>query len=120
MRPTLARIARLAQAYARSPNCDIVLVEGAQTWHASRPEGWKSNVRSEESFAAVILQSDDVLWIEDASADPRFKDHKGVTGALGIRFCAGAPIRLADGRGVGLSLSPTPSPAPLTGISPTT
>ena len=101
LRPTLARIARLAQAYAKSPNCDVVLVEGEQTWHASRPEGWRSEVRSEESFAAVILKSDDVLWIDDASKDSRFKTHKGVTGELSIRFCAGAPIRLPDGRGVG-------------------
>ncbi|MFD3264671.1 ATP-binding protein [Phenylobacterium ferrooxidans] len=101
LRPTLARIARLAQAYAKSPNCDVVLLEGELTWHASRREGWNSQVRSQESFAAVALQSDDVLWIEDASQDPRFKNHQGVTGELAIRFCAGAPIRLPDGRGVG-------------------
>ncbi|MBP8247883.1 MAG: response regulator [Phenylobacterium sp.] len=100
LRPTLARIARLAKAYARLPNCDVVLLEGDQTWHASQPDAWRSAVPNETSLTAEAVKADGVLWISDASADPRFQTHRGVVDGA-IVFCAGAPIRLADGRGVG-------------------
>ena len=103
LKPTLARIARLAKAYARLPNCDVVLLQGDQTWHASQPDTWRSAVPNEESFAAAAIGTEGVLWVNDARRDARFKTHRGVTGA-GIRFCAGAPIRLSDGRGVGAIL----------------
>ena len=38
LRPTLARIARLAQAYAKSPNCDVVLLEGELNLIAGIPQ----------------------------------------------------------------------------------
>ena len=100
LRPALARIARLAKAYARLPNCDVVLLEGDQTWHASKPDAWRSAVPNQESFTAVAVKTEGVLWISDARADARFKAHRGVAEGA-IVFCAGAPIRLADGRGVG-------------------
>ncbi|MFZ3008770.1 MAG: ATP-binding protein [Phenylobacterium sp.] len=103
LRPALARIARLAQAYARLPNCDVVLLEGDQTWHASQPDAWRSAVPNEESFTAVAVKTDGVLWISDARKDARFKTHRGVADGA-IVFCAGAPIRLPDGRGVGAIL----------------
>ncbi|WP_340646965.1 ATP-binding protein [Phenylobacterium sp.] len=103
LKPTLARIARLAKAYARLPNCDVVLLEGDQTWHASQPDSWRSAVPNEESFTAAAIKGDGVLWVSDAREDARFKAHRGVTGA-GICFCAAAPIRLSDGRGVGAVL----------------
>ena len=100
LRPALARIARLAKAYARLPNCDVVLLQGDQTWHASQPDAWRSSVPNETSLTAVAVQGDGLLWISDARADARFKTHRGVADGA-IVFCAGAPIRLADGRGVG-------------------
>ena len=104
LKPTLARIARLARAYARLPNSDVVVLDGDQTWHAGQPDRWRSAVPNEDSFTAVALRSEGVLWVADARQDPRFKEHRGVTGELGIRFCAAAPIRLEDGRGVGAVL----------------
>ena len=104
LKPTFARIARLAQAYAKLPNSDVILLGGNQTWHASQPEDWRSEVPTAESFAGLALQSSGVMWIADARQDDRVKAHRGVTGEPGIRFCAGAPIRLADGRGVGAIL----------------
>jgi PAS domain S-box-containing protein len=100
LRPVLARIARLAKAYARLPNCDVVLLEGDQTWHASQPDAWRSTVPNEASFTAVAVKADGVLWISDAREDARFKTHRGVASG-GVVFCAAAPIRLPDGRGVG-------------------
>ncbi len=54
---------------------------------------------SEAAFAdAATAGGDDPLVIEDAGADPRFRDHPLVTGEPYIRFYAGLRLRGPDGR----------------------
>ncbi len=53
------------------------------------------------SFCAHAILSHDPLVIPDATLDPRFADNPLVTGPLGIRFYAGAPLELKDGSRVG-------------------
>ena len=53
------------------------------------------------SFCAHAVLGDEVFEISDAALDPRFADNPLVAGEPGIRFYAGAPIRLGDGHRVG-------------------
>jgi len=53
------------------------------------------------SFCARTILQDDVMEVPDALRDERFADNPWVRGGPGIRFYAGAPVRLADGSCVG-------------------
>ncbi|MDP2215430.1 ATP-binding protein [Phenylobacterium sp.] len=95
------RIGRLARALMGGGLGDVILVDGDRTWHASAEEGFTQQVRQGQSFAAYAAQSEDVLWVADTHADPRFADHPYVTAEPHVRFFAGAPILLADGSTLG-------------------
>ena len=65
----------------------------------------------------VAMDGDALLWVANALEDERFCDHPNVTGAEGVRFYAGAPIRLVDGvvRATGRSGSRSTDRRPATG-----
>ncbi len=60
-----------------------------------------TSVRAAESFCARAIESDGVMVVTDASADPRFAGHPMVTGGARVRFYAGAPLRTKDGLRLG-------------------
>ena len=100
-RPNFDRIAMLARSLAgvRSAHVDFVHAKALSTIGAgSQPP---SLVTREESFAGHVIASDEVMWVEDLSKDPRFAGSRYVTGPAQCRFYAGAPIRLADGSRIG-------------------
>jgi hypothetical protein len=49
------------------------------------------------SFCAHAMSGERILVVPDATIDPRFKDNALVTGSLGIRFYAGAPLKSLGG-----------------------
>ncbi len=54
-----------------------------------------------DAFCNVTVERNAILIVEDALADPRFRDNPLVIGPPHIRFYAGAPIRLGGGTAVG-------------------
>jgi PAS domain S-box-containing protein len=100
--PMFDRIGRLVRAYSKLDG-DVVLVGAGRTWRAcAGGSGWGHDVPTGVSFAAAAIQGDEVFWVEDAQADPRFVDHPHVKGPEGYRFFAGAPVRLGDGCRIGV------------------
>ncbi len=60
-----------------------------------------SDAALEGSFCSYVAQSDSVLVVPDARADPRFQDNPMVTGYPRICFYAGAPLKTPEGECLG-------------------
>jgi PAS domain S-box-containing protein len=100
-RPGFERICRLAQCVAQTPLVTIGLVQADTIWVAGVSDEPMPVVAREHGLGDLVIAQDDVLWIADATKDPRTKTNPFVTGPYHFRFYAGAPIRLSNGRCVG-------------------
>lgn len=86
--------------------CDVPvsllsLVDAERQWFKAAIGVEETETPRELAFCAHAIHGDDILEINDATADPRFSDNALVTGSPDIRFYAGAPLRLADGSRIG-------------------
>lgn len=72
----------------------VSLVDEGRQWFASRQGMELRETARELSFCAHAVASAAALVVPDATQDPRFADNPLVTGPPGIRFYAGAPVRV--------------------------
>jgi PAS domain S-box-containing protein len=94
---------RIAAHLFDCPIALVTLIEDEIQWFkASIGVDGCSTVR-EDSFCthALDLPPHDVMVVEDATRDPRFRDNPNVTGAMNVRFYAGALLTAADGAALG-------------------
>ncbi|WP_332773613.1 ATP-binding protein [Phenylobacterium sp.] len=94
------RATRLAKTLFGAVDSRIVLVNGDAFWSNRDPEG--KVVQGRPAAIDIILDSGELLWIPDTRLDPRFCNSPSVVGPPHVRFCAGAPILLADGACAGV------------------
>lgn len=86
------RIVRLASRQFKVPIALISLIDENRQWFkAVRGLDAKQTDR-DPAFCAHTILGDSVFYIPDATRDERFADNPFVTGDLGIRFYAGAPL----------------------------
>jgi signal transduction histidine kinase/DNA-binding response OmpR family regulator len=86
------QLVSVARTVFQVPLALISLVDEDRQWFkASVGVGVRQTPRSQAICAHAIL-ADEVLVIPDATVDPRTRDNPLVTGELGIRFYAGAPL----------------------------
>jgi diguanylate cyclase (GGDEF)-like protein/PAS domain S-box-containing protein len=91
--PEMDRIARLAATMAGTPIGLVTLVgEDSQTFAGNFGLEEISGTERSVSFCTHTIRAAEPLVIADATRDPRFRDNPLVTGDLGIRFYAGAPV----------------------------
>jgi len=90
------RTQRLAKALFPGNDSQVVLVGDVpgDTWRSHDPEGL---LPKDAPGARVAVTEGKLLWVPDATIDPRFRDRPNVTKSDGLRFYAAAPIRLEDG-----------------------
>ena len=113
LKPTFERVGRLARAFTNLDLGDVVMVGAKRSWHASVGPDWTDEqVCEDQSFSEVVVHDDALLWVTNALEDRRFCDHPNVAGAQGVRFYAGAPIRLADGQPIGVVCVAAGEPRP--------
>ena len=94
------RATRIAKTLFGALNAQVVFISGEEVWLSRDPE--RRVVQGAAPVASMVCATGEVLWVEDAPADPRFCANPSVTGPPHLRFYAAAPIKLADGSTPGI------------------
>lgn len=95
------RITSLIARVCDAPTALITLIDTERQWFKSC---FGLDVRQtglDVSFCLYAVHNEEMLIVEDATQDPRFKDNALVTGPPHIRFYAGAPLKTPDGVYIG-------------------
>lgn len=95
------RLTRLARRLFDAPIALVSLVDSDRQWFKSRDGLDVSETPRELSFCSHAIQSDQVMVVEDATEDVRFRENDLVVGAPNIRFYAACPVRGPDGSRLG-------------------
>ncbi|MEO9336554.1 HWE histidine kinase domain-containing protein [Mesorhizobium sp. SB112] len=91
--PDFDKLTKLAATIMDTPISLVSLVDLERQWFKSRHGLDDTETPINLSFCAHAISSeDDVTIVPDAATDQRFSDNALVTGEMGIRFYAGAPI----------------------------
>lgn len=94
-------VVRLAARLCAAPVALVSLVASDRQWFKAQVGFPHCQTDLDRSVCKYALDQPDLLVIPDLAADPRTRDNPLVTGEPGIRFYAGAPLRLLDGHVVG-------------------
>lgn len=95
------RVAALASEATGAPVALVALVDAERLWFKARVGLDAAEVPRAGAFCAHAILGADVMVVEDAAADPRFRDSPLVTGDLRVRFYAAAPLLDRDGHALG-------------------
>ncbi len=91
-------LTELAAAICETPIALISFVDAERQWFKShRGLTVRETDRSQSFCAHAILKPDELMEVEDANLDPRFRDNPLVTGNPYISFYAGMPLVDEDG-----------------------
>jgi PAS domain S-box-containing protein len=94
------RIARLMSACFDVPVATVAFVDAERTWGKAFT-GFDPSIEREHSFCLHVVAENQALVLEDVRRYPAFNNNPLVTGAPGVRFYAGVPVRTPDGIPVG-------------------
>lgn len=97
----LTRVAALAADSLGTRFAAVTLVDAAMT-HFVAAHGFDFRVLPRDQFfCGTTVRGDRPFFVLDASVDPRFAHMTVVSGALGLRFYAGVPLRSQRGALIG-------------------
>ena len=111
-------IVGLAARICDAPTALISLVDSDVQWFKARVGLEADQTGRDVSFCDHAMREHDVMVVPDARLDPRFANNALVTGELGIRFYAGAPLVTSEGFPFGslCIIDYRPRPEGLTGL----
>lgn len=100
--PAFDRITWLACQMTGASAAVISLLTASRQWFKSRQGTTIRETPRAWAFCAhAVVNGGDLMVVEDASKDDRFRDNPLVTGDPHIRFYAGQPMRTPEGQGLG-------------------
>jgi len=94
-------IVQTAATITGTPIALVSLVDEHRQWFKAVHGLDCRETARELAFCDYTIRSDDLLEVEDAHNDARFRDNPLVTGSPHIRFYAGAPLVVGDGLRIG-------------------
>ncbi len=95
------RVTRLVQKIFNVPIALITFVDAERGWFKSRQGMDLTELPREVSFCAYAILDEDVMVIEDALTDERFRNNPLVLDEPQIRFYAGVPVSSLNGSKLG-------------------
>jgi GAF domain-containing protein len=95
------RITRTAARLLRVPIALVSLIDAERQWFKSRYGLFTSESPRRVSFCGHAILNDEIMLVEDALEDERFRDNPSVTGPPHVRFYAGRPLHAPEGERVG-------------------
>ncbi|MBT9494109.1 MAG: EAL domain-containing protein [Paucibacter sp.] len=100
--PEFDAMVQAAALACAAPVARIGLVDEQRVWFkAGVGLAGLDELPRNEAFCSHAIAAEGIFEVEDASLDGRFCDVPAVAGAVGLRFYAGASLRLAGGQVVG-------------------
>lgn len=100
--PSLDPVVRIAARMFNMPVAAVNMIGSDHVFFAaSTGVDGDVDMRRDASFCAHAITQDEVMVVPDATEDVRFHDNPLVTGSIGLRFYAGAPLRSPDGHALG-------------------
>ncbi len=94
-------ITTLATRYLQTPIALVSLLDDQRQWFKSRVGLDVCETPRDLAFCAHAIRADQLLVVENANEDPRFRDNPLVTGEPHICFYAGMPVHSAEGYPLG-------------------
>ncbi len=97
----LDRLAKLAAQICHTPVALVSIVESDRQVFIGRSGTELEETPRAWSFCTYAMHESQTMTVSDATQDTRFSDNPLVTGAPGIRFYAGEPLRSREGAALG-------------------
>jgi GAF domain-containing protein len=99
--PVFDRLTELTAWFFHVPMAAIALIDGDRVWLKSHYGFVPDQVGHEIELWAAVILVDDIYCITNAAEDPRTRTNPLVTGEIGLRFYAAAPLRNQEGYTLG-------------------